>query len=264
MANKYLAREDAPFGATVWEMLDMAMVEAAKSELTGRRLLEIEGPHGYGLKAIPLQDVETEDGLIVSESLPLQLIQKSFTLGARDLANYEREEISLSRKIVRETAIACAEMEDEIVFHGVEGAPGLLTAEDINDFAFSAWDEPGMAADDLIDAVTLLDEAGYHGPYTLALSPGRYNRLLRMYPRGRQTELEHLQMIVTDGIYKAPVLESGGVLLASGRQYASIVLGQDMTVGFIGPEEGARVAFSISESLALRIRQPRSICVLTE
>ena len=42
------------------------------------------------------------------------------------------------------------------------------------------------------------------------------------------------------------------------------VLGQDMPVGFIGPEEGAKVAFSISESVALRIRQPRSICVLTE
>ncbi|MFO7918138.1 MAG: family 1 encapsulin nanocompartment shell protein [Anaerolineae bacterium] len=263
MANKYLAREDAPFGATVWEILDTAMVEAAKSELTGRRLLEIEGPHGYGLKAIPLRDVETEDGLIVSESLPLQLIQKSFALGARDLANYEREEISLGKKIVRETAIACAKMEDEIVFHGVEGTPGLLTAKDVNEDALSTWDEPGMAANDLIDAVTLLDEAGYHGPYTLALSPGRYNRLLRMYPRGRQTELEHLQMMVTDGIYKAPVLESEGVLMASGRQYASIVLGQDMTVGFIGPEEGAKVAFSISESVALRIRQPRSICVLT-
>lgn len=264
MTNKYLAREDAPFGPTVWEMLDTAMIEAAKSELTGRRLLEIDGPYGYGLKAVPLGDVETESGLIVSKNLPLQLIQKSFTLGARDLANYEREEIALSRKVVRETAIACAKMEDEIVFHGVEKVPGLLTTEGINEYTLSAWDEPGMAANDLIDAVTLLDEAGYHGPYTLALSPGRYNRLLRMYPRGRQTELEHLQMIVAEGIHKAPVLESGGVLIASGRQYASIVLGQDITVGFIGPEEGARVAFSISESVAPRIRQPRSICVLTE
>ena len=264
MANKYLAREDAPFDPAIWEMLDTAMIEAAKSELAGRRLLEIDGPYGYGLKAVPLGDIETEAGRIVSDSLPLQLIQKSFTLGARDLASYEREEISLGKKPVRETAIACAKMEDEIVFHGAEGAPGLLTAEGVNEFALSAWDEPGMAANDLIDAVTLLDEVGFHGPYALALSPARYNRLLRVYPRGRQTELEHVERIITEGIFKAPVLESGGVLLASGRQYASIVLGQDMAVGFIGPEEGARMAFSISESVALRIRQPGSICVLTE
>jgi uncharacterized linocin/CFP29 family protein len=67
--------------------------------------------------------------------------------------------------------------------------------------------------------------------------------------------------LVTDGIYKAPVLEDGGVLLATGRQYASIVMGQDMTIGFIGPE-GDRIAFTISESLVPRIRRPSAICVL--
>ncbi|HIC93259.1 MAG TPA: bacteriocin, partial [Anaerolineae bacterium] len=58
-----------------------------------------------------------------------------------------------------------------------------------------------------------------------------------------------------------PILESGGGLLASGRQYASIVLGQDMAIGFIGPV-GEKLEFSISESLALLIRQPGAICVL--
>jgi uncharacterized linocin/CFP29 family protein len=58
MANKYLARDDAPFGSEIWEILDKTMVEAAKSQLTGRRLLHIEGPYGVGLKAIPLQDTE--------------------------------------------------------------------------------------------------------------------------------------------------------------------------------------------------------------
>jgi uncharacterized linocin/CFP29 family protein len=51
------------------------------------------------------------------------------------------------------------------------------------------------------------------------------------------------------------------VLLSTGRQYASIVLGQDMTVGFVGPE-GDRIALTISESLVPRIRRPSAICVL--
>ena len=50
------------------------------------------------------------------------------------------------------------------------------------------------------------------------------------------------------------------MLLASGLQYASIAIGQDMVVGFVGPK--GELEFSISESLALRIRQPKSICVL--
>jgi len=51
--------------------------------------------------------------------------------------------------------------------------------------------------------------------------------------------------------------------LASGRQYASIVVGQDMTIGFVGPA-GDQIEFTISESLVPRIRQPQAICVLKD
>jgi uncharacterized linocin/CFP29 family protein len=113
----------------------------------------------------------------------------------------------------------------------------------------------------MIHAVTVLDQAGFHGPYALALAPARYNLLFRRYERGNYSEMEHVKTIVTDGVYKAPGLLDGGVLLSTGRQYASIVLGQDMTVGFVGPE-GDRIALTISESLVPRIRRPSAICVL--
>jgi uncharacterized linocin/CFP29 family protein len=263
MANKYLAREDVPFGPETWKALDAAMIEAAKSVLTGRRLLHIEGPFGLGLKVVPLQDVKTESGLIVSEVLPVPLIQKTFTLGVRDLASYEREGIALDTSAVVEAAIECARLEDDLIFNGTSGVPGLLTAEDSSALGLSSWDEVGMAADDMIKAVTTLDSAGFHGPYCLALAPSRYNLLLRRYPQGNVSELEHVKTMVTEGVFKAPILESGGVLLASGRQFASIVLGQDMAIGFIGPAE-EKLEFSISESLTPLIRQSRAICVLKE
>lgn len=263
MANKYLAREDAPFGPETWEVLDAAMMEAAKSQLVGRRLLHVEGPFGLGLKVVPLQDAEVEAGLITSPIIPLSLIQTAFTLGKRDLAAYERDGVSLDTSVVREAAIECARLEDTLVFNGAPGVPGLLTAEGSNKLNLSAWDEVGTAAEDIIKAMTTLDGAGFHGPYCLALAPGRYNLLFRRYPRGPMTEMEHVRTMVTEGVFKAPILESGGVLLASGRQFASIVLGQDMTIGFIGPVE-EKLEFSISESLAPLIRQPQAICVLKE
>jgi uncharacterized linocin/CFP29 family protein len=51
------------------------------------------------------------------------------------------------------------------------------------------------------------------------------------------------------------------VLVATGRQSATIVLGQDMTIAFIGPA-GRKIEFAVTESLALHIRRPQSICVL--
>lgn len=263
MANKYLAREEAPFGSEVWEGLDAAMIEAAKSQLVGRRLLDIEGPLGLGLKVVPLQDAEIEPGLMASEVLPLFMIQKGFTLGVRDLANYEREKVSLDTSPVAEAAIECARLEDQLLFKGGPGAPGLLTAEGSNELKLSAWDEVGVAAEDIMKAITLLDDVGFHGPYALALAPGRYNLLFRLYPRGNRSEMEHLQTMVTKGVFKASILESGGALLAPGRQYYSIVLGQDMSIGFIGPA-GSKLEFLISESLTPRILKPPAICVLKD
>ncbi len=294
MANKYLGREDAPISAAVWEKLDAVMIEAAKSQLVGRRLLHIEGPYGLGLKAIPLEDVsidirweefpeeaqgseeipmpeevsELEEEVypaevIVSGTIPVALISTGFSLGMRDLASYERAGVAMDLANVAEAAIACARAEDDLIFNGstAVGTNGLLNVPGSHTVKLSAWKKAGEAADDLINALTVLDNSGFHGPYCLALAPRRYNLLYRRYPQGDLTELAHLQSIVTAGIFKAPILKEGGVLLASGRQYASMVIGQDMAIGFIGPSDGD-LEFSISESLALRVRQPKSICVL--
>nr|HID14514.1 hypothetical protein [Anaerolineae bacterium] len=53
--------------------------------------------------------------------------------------------------------------------------------------------------------MTILDGAGFHGPYCLALAPDRYNLLLRRYPQGTVSELEHVKTMVTDGVFKAPL-----------------------------------------------------------
>ena len=263
MANKYLAREDTPFGSEIWEVLDAAMKQAARSQLVGRRLLDVEGPFGLGLKSVPLADSETGSGLIASQILPVVFIQKSFALGTRDLANYEREGIALDTCPVSETARECARLEDDLIFHGAENVPGLLTVPGSNSMNLLSWDDVGAAAKGIIEAITRLDDAGFHGPYSLALAPERYNLLFRLYPQGKQSELEHIKTMVTDGILKTPILKSGGVLLASTAQCASIVLGQDMSIGYVGPA-GAAQEFTISESIAVRIRQPQAICILKE
>lgn len=263
MSERYLGREDAPIAQKTWDLLDAAMVDAAKSVLAGRRLLHIEGPYGLGLKAVPLEDCQVNECMAVSQFVPVHLISTTFTVGIRDLLAFEQNGLPFSAASAAEAAIECARNEDTLIFEGAAGSPGLLTMEDCGMLKLSSWNTVGKAADDVIQAMIRLDEAGYHGPYSLALAPSRYNLLFRRYLQGQSTELEHIRAIVTDGVYKAPALKSGGVLLASGRRYASIVLGQDMTVGFIGPI-GDSLEFSITESLALLVREPSSICVLKD
>ena len=261
MANKYLAQEAAPFGADVWAMLNAAMIEAAKSRLVGRRLLPVEGPFGLGLKAVPLQDGELEPGLSISPLLPVVAIREEFTLGARDLAAFEQSGVPLDAGPVVAAAMACARREDELIFHGVPGVPGLLHGEGASTLSLGAWAEVGEAAEDLMRAVNLLDRAGFPGPYALALGPERYNRLFRLYPQGQLSELAHLAMMASEGIFKSPVLGDGGVLLAAAGS-AALVLGQDMSLGFIGPTGNGQLQLAVSETLTLRLLRPQAVCVL--
>lgn len=261
MEQDFLGRRDAPISAETWKLLDATMIEAAKSQLSGRRLISIEGPFGLGLKVVPLSDCEVAEGVTGSPVIPVHLITSSFFLNKRDLAAGEKDPI-LDLDPVACAAIACARKEDGIIFSGIQDTPGLLGAEGSASLALTKWDKPGTAADQLIKAVTLLDDAGFHGPYCLGLAPAQYNLLLRRYPQGEGTELEHMRTIIGGEVIKAPVLQKGGVLLASGRQYCSLVIGQDMSIGFNGPA-GDAYEFSISESLALLIRAPEAVCVLT-
>jgi uncharacterized linocin/CFP29 family protein len=261
MDNKYLDRGSAPIGADAWKLLDDTMIATAKAQLAGRRIIGIEGPYGFGLKAIPMGDKEEKDGIVESTFIPVSLIKSEFRLGKRDLASYEKDRLAIDLKPVARAAIDCAAKEDDIIFHGTQGNPGLLNAKGSCSQALGKWDTIGTAADQVIAAVTKLDGAGFHGPYAMALAPAEYNLLLRRYPQGEGTELDHIRTIVTDGVVKAPGLKKGGVLLASGSQYASLAIGQDMTVGYIGP--GANdLQFQVLESLALLVKVPESICVL--
>ncbi len=261
MANKYLGREGAPFDEGIWEMIDGVMKNAAVSTMVGRRLLSLEGPYGLGLKFIPMPDKKISEGVTASQVLPVMYIYKNFQLDVREIANYERDKIALDLSPVAEAAIWCAKNEDNIIFNGTGSNPGLLNSEGSHKAELSSWQNIGQAADDIIKAVSTLDAAGFHGPYSLALAPGLYNLLLRRYPQGSSTELEHIKSIVGDGVYKAPVLSKGGVLIASGVQFTSLIIGQDMSIGFVGPAE-EKLELSISESLAVRIRVPGSVCVL--
>lgn len=272
MGSKWLARGDAPFSGKVWEHIDKAAVGAARSQLSCRRLLDIEGPYGLGMKVIPGLDVTTKEETKVGDavatvSAPRMTVMASivseFAIPTRDIAAMEENGVAFETTSVAEAAIACARQEDAILLNGSRalGADGLTTASGAGSYKLKSWKDVGVAADDAIAAVTGLDEAGLHGPYALALAPSLYNLLHRRYPQGPATEMDHVKSICTAGVVKAPALDQGGVLIATGRQYLSIALGQDLMVGFIGPA-GDVFEFTVSESLALRIKQPKAICVL--
>ena len=271
MSEQFLHRKDAPIGEKTWEAIDQAVVGAAASQLSGRRLIKIQGPYGLGLKALYSSDTEVNEKTVGSAKMtascmtPMVMIRSQFTLAARDVAAFEQSSGPLDLNSSARAAMDCARQEDSLLFYGCKAVAlkGLLNAEGSQSAKLKPWDKIGTAADDILRAVKLLDKAGFHGPYALALSVDLYNLLFRRYPQGSTTEFEHLRQFVTDGIIKAPVITSGGILICTCGPFAQIVLGQDLMTGFVGPCDN-EYEFTVFESVTLRLTEPAAICVLKQ
>jgi len=263
MASDFQNRTVSGIGDKTWEVLEHAAVGAAKSQLSARRFISIEGPYGLGVQAVPLSDEHSPDGHAVARLLPLHYLFRTFGLSLRDIAAYEREPLTLDAGPAARAAIECAKAEEELIFTGTKHAPGLAATPGIAKHKLTSWQPLGKAATEVVDAINLLDAAGFHGPYALALGPARHNLLYRLYPDGNGTELAHIEKIVGGGVFKSPALKAGGILLATGAQFSAIVLGQDLSVGYVG-RVGPDVQLSVSESLALLLREPKAVCALED
>ena len=269
---RYLPREDAPISERVWEMIDGAALGAAKSQLAGRRVLEISGPYGFGYRAVdtaerPAGGEVTRGGatatLSSAQVQPIPMLSSGFTLPIRDIAAAEEHGVRLELKAAVDAAIATSHLEDKLIFEGNTGlgVAGLMTVAGAAKVKLGNWGDVGKAVDDLIAAVNALDSAGFPGPYTAALAPVLYNALFLRYPQSDMLQMEHAREVITGGIVKAPTLKSGGVVMQAGRHVATIIVGQDLTVAYVGPS-GTSYEFVVVESLAPRVFIPEAVCVL--
>jgi uncharacterized linocin/CFP29 family protein len=255
-----------PLSAALYEKIEQAAIGAARDILTGRRILEVEGPYGLGLTTVEVgnddlcrQPGAAEASAVVSRALSIPMIYRRFSLSKRRIAAFEDLGQLLSFKIVEDAAQAVAAREEEFVYYGQTDfhLQGLLTAEGRNSVKAGNWNNLDEVIDNVIAAVTELDSRGYRGPYALALAPALYNNLFRRYAGSDLLQIEHLKRLCTRGIVKAAI--DHGVLVS--KDVGTIILGQDLHVSHLGPD-AAHENFSVSESVVLKIDAPDAICTI--
>ena len=262
----YLNRDQAPFPSDLWDQIDAAAVSSAKKYLTGRRFLDMEGPYGLGLTALELgaddycrEPGDNEAGAVVSRAIAVPMLRKSFRLSTRRLVAFLDKSMPVSLAEVEDAAEAVARREEEFIYYGQTdfGIEGLLNAKGNHKIQCGDWKELDTALTDVLSAVTRLDEAGFHGPYALALPPAQYNNLFRHYENTDMLQVEHLKSLCTNGVFKAPV--DHPVLVDD--HAGVLVMGQDMRVGYAGTD-GIHYQLFVCESLVLRLDEPGAVCIL--
>ena len=263
----YLNRSQAPFGEAIWELIDAAAVDAARSRLTARRVLDVDGPYGPGLTTIEVgndgycrQPAPDEAGSVIGRAVSVPMLRKSFKLSVRRLAAYLENGMPFDLAPVEDAAEAVAAREEETVYTGVPGfgLEGLLTAEGRSHIDGGDWADLDQVLADVVAGVTKLDDAGLRGPYALVLSPALYNGLFRRYPGSDLLQLEHLRRLFDRGVHKASI--DGGVVVDP--RVGPLIVGQDLEAGYIG-HDGIHYELYLSESIVLRLDDPEAICTIT-
>jgi uncharacterized linocin/CFP29 family protein len=261
-----MADEQSVITAELMEQIEAAAVSAARDVISGRRIVDVEGPYGLGLTTLEVGNDDKcrepgpdEASAVVSRALSLPMIYRRFAISKRRIAAFQELGQPLNLKAAEDAAQAVASREEEFVYRGQADfrISGLLTAEGRKSIKGRNWDSVDEVLADVIESVNLLDESGYRGPYGLALAPALYNNLFRRYPGSDLLQIEHLKRLCTRGIVKADI--EGGVLVS--RDVGSIVLGQDLQISHLSTD-AAHEHFSVSESLVLKIEAPDAICVI--
>jgi uncharacterized linocin/CFP29 family protein len=246
--------------------IEDAATAAARDILSGRRIIDVEGPYGLGLTTLEVgnddlcrQPAPDEASAVVSRALSVPMIYRRFALSKRRIAAAQETNQPLSLKVAEDAAQAVAAREEDFIYNGQPdfNLSGLLNVEGRNVLE-GKWGNVDEVLDVVIAAVNSLDDKGYRGPYGLALAPALYNNLFRRYAGTELLQIEHLKRLCTRGIVKADI--TGGVLVA--KDVGQIVLGQDMQVSYLGPD-AAHENFTVSESLVLKIEAPDAICTIT-
>jgi uncharacterized linocin/CFP29 family protein len=262
----YLNRAQSQLPDAIWREIESAAAEAARDQLTGRRFLDLQGPFGVGLTSIEAgnddycrQPSPDEAGAVMGRAISVPMLRRAFRLSVRRVASHVENGQPLDLTPAQDAAEAVAAREEEFVYRGQPDfqLPGLLTHDGRQKIEGGDWSSVERALDDVLSAVTQLDEAGYRGPYALALAPPLYNGLFRLYPGSDVSQIQHLRHC-TRGIYKAAI--EGGVLVDP--RVGALVLGQDLHAGYIR-QDGVHYELYLTESIVLRIDEPQAICTIS-
>jgi uncharacterized linocin/CFP29 family protein len=278
--NKTEIFSDAPLTEAEFNQLDQVVIEAARTQLVGRRFIELYGPIGRGIQSIH-NDIFTEttdaiidfrgssDAIIETtkrENYTIPMLYKDFVLYWRDIEQAKVLDIPIDFSSAANASRQVAFLEDQMIFHGSNEfqIPGLMNVKGRQTQLIGNWYESGHAFNDVVEARTKLLEMGHNGPFALILSPELYSLLHRVHKDTNVLEIEHVRELVTSGVFQSPVLKGkAGVIVNTGKNNLDLVVSEDFDTAYLG-EEGMNHPFRVYETVVLRIKRPSAICTLED
>lgn len=257
----FLKRNLAPITPKAWNEIDRRVREVLRSNLYGRRIVELVGPKGWEFSALAVGQVvvkSSQDEPVqwgIRKVLPVVELRASFSLDTWELDNVERGMVGVDLKPLEDAAKAVAEFEDEVVFNGCAeyGITGIL--ELTRDRSISTTREFGKIVGSVADASFLLKEDGVPGPYNFLINDVVWSEMAGTH--GFYQQLKVLNWHLDGGnVIPTPRID-GGLLVAKGDHFR-LVIGHDLSVGYEGQTD-TNVKLFITETFTFQVINPLAV-----
>jgi uncharacterized linocin/CFP29 family protein len=255
-----LRRDMAPIVDGAWKEIDLQSSRILKGNLSGRKLVDFSGPHGWPFAAVNLGRLEVGNGSDVDgvtwgthRVLPLVEIRVPFTLGIWELDDVARGAKNPNLDALKAAARKVAIFEETAIYRGFGGAAiqGLLEASSHAPVPLSP-DRSGLP-ESVELALLAIQEAEIGGPFALVLGTEPYKWLMAGEP-GTYPLRKRIEAMVTGGIHWSPVLEGGAVLSRRGGDF-EMTVGQDLAIGY-KIHTAREVELYFTESFTFRVLEP--------
>jgi uncharacterized linocin/CFP29 family protein len=261
-----LLRALAPISDDAWAAIDAEAKSRITTFLAARKLVDFEGPHGWGHSANNLGRVETVPGPVdevqarLRRVMPLVELRVPFTVSRAELDDVDRGAMDADFGTLDVATARLGLAENTLVFRGDSnaGIQGVLDASS----------HPSVRLEDdfkhyptlVAKAVDVLRESGIGGPYGLAIAPAGYTGIIETTEHGGYPLLDHLCRILDGPVVWTPGIDGAAVLSLRGGDFVMDV-GGDISMGYHA-HDADNVTLYLEESLTFRVLEPDAVMVL--
>jgi uncharacterized linocin/CFP29 family protein len=263
----HLLREFAPLPGDAWKALDDEATARLTVALGARKLVDLDGPHGWDHSATNLGRVgpviaSPAESVIarVRKVLPLTEVRADFAIRRSELADLSRGAADLDLSALDEASLAIAGVENAAVFHGWDavGITGMSQASPHAPIVHHG--DSGHYVQQVATAVSTLKDAGVAGPYALAVGPSDWVDVIEASEKGGYPLLLHLGEILGGPVERVPGLVGGIALSLRGGDFL-MELGEDLSIGYFD-HDTETVDLYLEETFSFRVATPEAAVAL--
>lgn len=260
-----LHKELAPISDQAWEEIENELLRTFKRNLAGRRIVDLNGPHGAKLSSIGTGHLKTikspDSGLFVRQHdvIPLLQLRVPFELNRDQIDAVEFGSLDSDWQPVKDAAEKLAYAEDRAIFEGLStaGIVGMKAGSSNPQLTLpsDAEDYPDVIA----QALKQLRLVSVDGPYVLVMGAEPYTKLFESNNDGYPV-ISHIRRLIEADVVWAPGIKGAYVLSTRGGDF-ELSLGRDLSIGYQSHTDEL-IKLYLEETMTFRLLTPEAVVAI--